>query len=537
MNRFGDIDSSFKRLPPVYGYHSEKLVSLEQALEPITALIDELPRYIKVAKQYCHFPSEHGLSKDQSASVYIYTMEWGETTLYRMLNAALRSEDRQALKIWFPYLKLFDTALDRLPTYKGVLWRGVSLDIGKDFAKNQLITWWSVNSCTLSVDVIKGFLGNKKNCTLFLIESNNGKEVSGYTAYDNEDEVILRMGTQFRVKANGLNHPDGSHVVHLVQIDDSDQEASTTAKPVPMPHLSANAKWQQNGVTVAGGQGQGSQLNQLSLPFGICIDDDEQCIYVADCYNHRVVKFKYNGTSGQIVAGGNGEGCRMGQLSFPTDVLLDKQNEALIIADLENRQVLRWSLRNETDREVIITDVRCSRLAMDGNGDLYVADWDRHEVRRWTAEKKDGVLVAGGNGKGNQLNQLNTPTAIYVDQDGTVYVCDNKNHRVMAWQRGAKQGVVVAGSKTEGKSLSQLSHPQGLLVDQSGCIYVADSWNHRVMRYSKDAREVFVVLGGNGAGDDANQFNRLGGLAFDRQGNLYAVDNRNHRVQKFCLSS
>ncbi|CAF5227903.1 unnamed protein product, partial [Rotaria magnacalcarata] len=88
MNRFGDIDASNKRLSPVYGYRSEKLVSIEKALEPILPHIDELPHYIKIAKKHCHFPSEHGLTQDQSAAVYIYTMEWGDTTLYHVLNKA-----------------------------------------------------------------------------------------------------------------------------------------------------------------------------------------------------------------------------------------------------------------------------------------------------------------------------------------------------------------------------------------------------------------------------------------------------------------
>ncbi|CAF1349133.1 unnamed protein product [Rotaria sordida] len=219
MNRFGDIDVSFKRLPPVYGYYAEKLVPIEKALEPIEPQIDELPRFIKIAKRYCHFPSEHGLTHDQSAAVYIYTMEWGETTLYRVLNDALRSENRKALKIWFPYLKLFDTALDKLPTVKEVVWRGVPIDIGKNFIKNQIVTWWSVSSCSSSVNVIESFLGNGKNATLFLIEAVNGKKISGYTEHEYEDEVILRMGTEFRVKANTLNHPNGSHVVHLIEID------------------------------------------------------------------------------------------------------------------------------------------------------------------------------------------------------------------------------------------------------------------------------------------------------------------------------
>jgi hypothetical protein len=224
MNRYSDIDCSFKRLPPVYGYRSQKILSIEEALQPIESQIDELPYYIKIAKKNCLYPSDHGLSRDQSAAIYIYTMEWGEQTLYRVLNQALRSEDRQALKIWFPYLKLFDTALEKLPTVKDVLWRGVSVDIGRKFTQNQLVTWWSINSCSSSVNIIQSFIGNDKNSTLFLIEASNGKKISGYTEFENENEIILKMGTQFRVKSDPLMQPGGSHVVHLVEINDDDDD-------------------------------------------------------------------------------------------------------------------------------------------------------------------------------------------------------------------------------------------------------------------------------------------------------------------------
>ncbi|CAF3839378.1 unnamed protein product [Rotaria sp. Silwood1] len=81
MNRFADIDLSIKRLPPVYGYRSVNFVSIEKVLEPIESHIDQLPYYIKIAKKNCHFPSEHGLTHDESAAIYIYTMEWGDTAL------------------------------------------------------------------------------------------------------------------------------------------------------------------------------------------------------------------------------------------------------------------------------------------------------------------------------------------------------------------------------------------------------------------------------------------------------------------------
>ena len=244
MNRYGDIDCSFKRLPPVYGYRSEKVVSIEEALQPIESQIEELPYYIKIAKKHCRFPSEHGLSKDQSASIYIYTMEWGDQTLYRVLNQALRSENRQALKVWFPYIKLFDTALEKLPTVKEVVWRGIPVDIGKKFTENQLVTWWSINSCSSSVNVIKSFLGNENNSTLFLIEATSGKKISGYTEFENENEIILKMGTQFRVKCDPLVQSNGSQIVHLIEInddDDDDEQEVNDIKPL-MNHIPVIAK-------------------------------------------------------------------------------------------------------------------------------------------------------------------------------------------------------------------------------------------------------------------------------------------------------
>src|ERR1700722_17056089 len=213
MNRFTDVGGDDTKLPPVYGYWSQPLVPLERALEPIADRIDQLTRYIKVAKQHCHFPSEHGLTHDESAAVYLYTMEWGDDSLYRVLNRALRSEDRPALKPWFAYLKLFDTALSKLPIVKKNIWRGVSSDISKQFKKKQEVIWWSVSSCSTSVDVIKNFLD--MNSTLFLVEAINGKDVSVYTNYPNEDEVLLIPDTRLRLSSYALDHAGGLHIVHL----------------------------------------------------------------------------------------------------------------------------------------------------------------------------------------------------------------------------------------------------------------------------------------------------------------------------------
>ena len=99
MNRFDDINGSSRRLTPVYGFHSEQLVSLEQALAPLQSHIDHLHKYIEVAKKHCHHPGEHRLTRDESASIFICTMEWSEQSRYRLLNRALRDENRQKLQI------------------------------------------------------------------------------------------------------------------------------------------------------------------------------------------------------------------------------------------------------------------------------------------------------------------------------------------------------------------------------------------------------------------------------------------------------
>ena len=64
--------------------------------------------------------------------------------------------------------------------------------------------------------------------------------------------------------------------------------------------------------------------------------------------NHRIVEWKNGAINGQIVAGGNGKGNRNDQLNCPTNVIVDKENDSLIICDYGNRRVVRWPRRNGT---------------------------------------------------------------------------------------------------------------------------------------------------------------------------------------------
>ncbi|CAF2118332.1 unnamed protein product [Rotaria magnacalcarata] len=300
--------------------------------------------------------------------------------------------------------------------------------------------------------------------------------------------------------------------------------------------IPANAKWTQNGVTIAGGNGRGGTTNQLNSPNGLVVDDD-QTVVIADYWNHRIMQWK-NGdkTNGQVVAGGNGQGNGLHQLNRPTDVLIDKETDSLIIGDEGNERVVRWSRRSGTTQgEILIDNINCWGLAMDEQRYLYVADDRKHEVRRYQLGEKNGTLVAGGNGEGDGLNRLHSPTYLFVDRDHSVYVSDEQNHRVMKWVEGAKEGIVVAGGQGQGSALTQLYYPYGIFVDAVGTLYAADTRNHRVMRWTQGATQGTVIVGGNGRGSGANQFYAPVGSSFDRHGNLYVVDYNNYRVQRFSI--
>ena len=298
-----------------------------------------------------------------------------------------------------------------------------------------------------------------------------------------------------------------------------------------LAHIHPNARWKQNGITAAGGNGHGNGINQLSNPLGLYVDDDQN-VYVADQSNHRIVKWKSGATSGQVVAGGNQQGSEAHQLYNPYDVIIDKERDSLIICDRSNRRVIRWPCQNGTSGEIIISNTDCMGFTMDENGSLYIVDDGKDEVRRYGRGESEGTVVAGGNGRGNRLDQLSSPYYVFVDRDHSVYVSEWGNHRVIKWMEGAKQGIVVAGGQGQGNGLTQLCGPEGVIVDQLGTVYVADCGNDRIMRWSKGGTQGSVIVGGNGRGSQSNQLNSPMGLSFDRHGNLYVVEYGNHRVQK-----
>ncbi|CAF3519885.1 unnamed protein product [Rotaria socialis] len=96
-------------------------------------------------------------------------------------------------------------------------------------------------------------------------------------------------------------------------------------------------------------------------------------------------------------------------LYCPAGVIIDNEKDSLIICDYVNDRVVRWSPQNGESGETIISNVRCWGLTMDDERNLYIVDFRAHDVRRYRMGENQGTVVAGGNGQGNRLDQLNNP--------------------------------------------------------------------------------------------------------------------------------
>ena len=191
----------------ILSYRDVPLKSLEDAVRSIIRFVPHVMDYAGTAKRLCRQDTE--LTIDESAAVYLYTMA---NTFYERLNAALRAQNPDALKPWFPYLKLFLTAVEKLPSRPATVWRGVAGVIGSGFDEKDEHTWFSPSSCTSKVDVAGMFAGIIG--TLFCIKAIYAKDIAKYSANHSEEEYLLMPGTHLRVNGRRVD-PNGVSIVDL----------------------------------------------------------------------------------------------------------------------------------------------------------------------------------------------------------------------------------------------------------------------------------------------------------------------------------
>ncbi len=184
-------------------------------------------------------------------------------------------------------------------------------------------------------------------------------------------------------------------------------------------------------------------------------------------------------------------------------------------------------------------------VAVDGAGTVYVADTQSSTVRRITPSGSVSTL-AGSPGEHGFADgtrggaRFAFPRGLAVDVNGNVYVADALNHSI---RRISPSGVVrtLAGTGSPGSddgraSAATFRFPSGVAVDGNGVVYVADTGNHtiRVISTSGSVSTLAGVPGEMGFADGnlrTARFHAPEGIAVDTGGGVYVADTGNATVR------
>ena len=195
-------------------------------------------------------------------------------------------------------------------------------------------------------------------------------------------------------------------------------------------------------------------------------------------------------------------------------------------------------------------------LAVDGAGNIYVANPNFSTISKITPGSTTNTIVAGvssvtGNGGYSGDNgpatsaELNLPYAVAVDGEGNLYIADTNNNRVRKVSVASGIITTVAGNGTAGYSgdngpatSAELNSPQGLAVDAAGNLYILDTKNNRIRKVAVESGMITTVAGngtagytGDGGPATSAEVNAPQGLAIDAAGDLYLTDSADNVVR------
>ena len=189
-------------------------------------------------------------------------------------------------------------------------------------------------------------------------------------------------------------------------------------------------------------------------------------------------------------------------------------------------------------------------IAVDGAGSIFVADSGNHVIRKITSA---GVVstfagIAGSSGTTDGTGsaaRFNAPNGLAVDGSGNIFVADSGNHII---RKITSAGVVSTfagtagsqGSTTGTGSAARFSNPRGVAVDGSGNIFVADTNNHIIRKItSAGIVSTFAGTAGSSGSTDgtgsAARFNNPQGVAVDVSGNVFVADSNNNVIRKITI--
>jgi sugar lactone lactonase YvrE len=187
-------------------------------------------------------------------------------------------------------------------------------------------------------------------------------------------------------------------------------------------------------------------------------------------------------------------------------------------------------------------------IAVDKAGNVYVSDWAKDMIRKISPDGK--IVTVAGTGKSGSNDGVGSsasfflPAGIAIDGKGDLFVADSYNNRVRKISPDGMVSTLITGKPVphEGpakRDTSMLSHPYGITLDNAGNLYVADVGNSKIRKITPAGKMVTFAGNGkrgtaNGAANQASFYHPYGVVA-DNKGDIYVADYQNNIIRKISL--
>jgi trimeric autotransporter adhesin len=371
--------------------------------------------------------------------------------------------------------------------------------------------------------------------------------------------------------AAGLSSPRGLGLDAAGNVYVADIGNARVRKVTPAGAISSVAG---NGTYGYNGDGKSALQASLGLPTGMALDASGN-LYFGDYGSQRVRKVTPLGVistvagNGQVVASPDGGQATAVGLADPAGMAIDAAGN-IYFADRASNRIRRIAANGVLSTVAgtgtygfggdggPATQAMLANpfgIALDRQGNLYIADSDNNRVRRVASNGTistvagNGNQAFGGDGGAATSASLSFPSGVAVDAAGNLYIADMFHNRV---RRVAVNGVITTAAGNGNyeytgdggaATSASLRYPVAVGFDGAGNLYIADSLNHSVRKVTPNGVITTVAgngtagLGAEGAPPVGSTLSSPSGILVDAAGDVYVADSGNRRVRKLVFSS